>query len=100
MLFNINKNFLIGALAIILAATMWSLDGTLIRPNFYEFSAMNIVFLEHFLGALLLSPFLFWEWSRIKNMSHKTFGSLIWVSLFGGLLGTYMITEAYFAAFR
>lgn len=60
MLFNINKNFLIGALAIISAAIMWSLDGTLIRSNFYEYPAMNIVFLEHLFGTILLSPFIIW----------------------------------------
>ncbi len=100
MLFNINKNFLIGSLAIFTAAVMWSLDGTLIRPNFYEFPAMNIVLLEHFFWALLLSPFLFWGWKRIWEMSQKTMLSLVWVSFFWGLLGTLLITEAYFAAFR
>lgn len=100
MFLNINKNFLLWAFAIIIAATMWSLDGTLIRPNFYEYPAMNIVLLEHFFGALLLSPFIFWWWKKIKNISHKAFGSLVWVSFFWGLLWTLMITEAYFAAFR
>jgi drug/metabolite transporter (DMT)-like permease len=100
MLFNINKEFLIWALAIIFAATLWSLDGTIIRPNFYQFPALTIVFLEHFLGMILLSPFLFWGWNRIKNMSYKNMGALLWVSLFGGLLWTLMITEAFFAAFR
>ena len=98
--FFYNRDFIIWAFAIITAATLWSLDGTIIRPNLYAFSALNIVFIEHLLGALLLSPFIFWGWSRIKNMSRKTFFSLIWVSLFWGLLGTLMITEAYFAAFR
>ena len=42
-----NNTFIIGAFAIITAATLWSLDGTLIRPNFYEFPAINIVFIEH-----------------------------------------------------
>lgn len=92
--------FIIWSIAVITAAVMWSLDGTIIRPNFFEFPAMNIVFLEHLLGAILLSPFIVWGWERIKNMSHRTFGNLLWVSFFGGLLGTLMITEAYFAAFR
>lgn len=100
MLFNISKKFLIGSLAIIGAATLWSLDGTIIRPNFYEFPALNIVFLEHLLGVILLSPFFFLGWKKIRTMTLKTAGSLLWVSLFGGLLGTLMITEAYFAAFR
>ncbi|MCD5375309.1 DMT family transporter [Candidatus Gracilibacteria bacterium] len=100
MFLNISKSFFLGACAIIIAAILWSLDGTLIRPNFYEFPAINIVFIEHLFGAILLSPFIFWGWNRIKSISKSTLGSLLWVSVFGGLLGTLMITEAYFAAFR
>ena len=100
MLAKFNKHFLFGALSIIWAATLWSLDGTLIRPHFYEFPAMNIVFIEHIFGAMLLSPFLIWWRKRIYNMSSRTKFSLVWVSFFWWLLGTLMITEAYFAAFR
>ena len=100
MLLNISKNYLIWSLAIIVAAVLWSLDGTLIRPHFYQFPAINIVFLEHLFGAILLSPFVFWWWNRIKTMWKSSIGSLLWVSFFWGLFGTLMITEAYFAAFR
>ena len=100
MIFNISKKYLLGALAILLAATLWSLDGTIIRPNFYEFPALNIVFLEHLFGAILLSPFLFWGTNKIFSMTKKDIFSLLWVSLFGGLIGTFFITEAFFAAFR
>jgi len=95
-----NNSFILGWLAIIVAACLWSLDGTIIRPNFYEFPAINIVFIEHLFWALLLSPFLLWGWKKIKNISKSSLWSLIWVSVFWGLLGTLLITEAYFAAFR
>lgn len=95
-----NNSFIIWALAIIVAATLWSLDGTIIRPNLYELPALNVVFIEHLFWAILLSPFVFWGWNHIKTMSKKTFVSLLWVSVFWGLLWTLMITEAYFAAFR
>ena len=97
---KIDKNFLIGAIAIIAAATMWSLDGVLIRPNLYSFPAMNIVLIEHVLGAVLLSPFLILGWKKIKILSKKSMFDILWVSLFGGLLWTLAITEAYFAGFR
>lgn len=100
MFLHISKGFLLWSLAVIIAATLWSLDGAIIRPNFYQFPALNIVLIEHVLWALLLSPFLFWWYKRIKTMKLQTFWSLLWVSLFGGLVGTLMITEAYFAAFR
>jgi hypothetical protein len=60
-----NKSFLIGSLAIIIAATAWSLDGTLIRPNFYSFPALNVVFIEHIFGALLFAPFLFLGYRKL-----------------------------------
>lgn len=92
--------FLIWSLAIIFAATLWSLDGTLIRPNFYNFSPLNIVFIEHLLGAILLSPFLFFWYKKLKNISKSSVFDIFWVSLFGWLLWTLAITAAYFAAFR
>jgi drug/metabolite transporter (DMT)-like permease len=99
-IFFYRKNFILWALAVIIAATLWSLDGTIIRPNLYTFPAINIVFIEHLFGAILLSPFVFFGWKKLKNISKKTAFSLVWVSLFWGLLWTLMITEAYFAAFR
>lgn len=95
-----NNPYFFGALAIIIAATLWSLDGTVIRPNLYSIPAINVVFIEHLLWALLLSPFVIWWWKRICNISKNGVLSLLWVSVFWGLLGTLMITEAYFAAFR
>lgn len=89
----------LGSLAIILAAILWSLDGTLIRPNFYSFPVINIVFIEHLFWAILFAPFLFYFKERLQGISKKTVFSVFWVSIFWGLLGTFLITTAYFAAF-
>lgn len=95
---RLNKSSMIGAGAIMLAALLWSLDGVFIRPKFYIYSASLIVFLEHFLGFVVLSPFIILSWSKIKTLRWKDWGAVLWVSVFGGLLGTLMITEAFFAA--
>lgn len=100
MLHNISSSFLYGALAIIFAAILWSVDGILIRPNFYSFPAINIVFMEHVLWALLLSPFLFLGYKKLKEIQKWDIFSILWVSLFWWLIWTYFITEAYFSAFR
>jgi len=89
---------LIGALAIMLAALCWSIDGLFIRPRFYMFPAELVVFWEHFLGLIVLSPFIFINWYKIKLLSWKSWEALIWISFFGGALGTIMITQAFFAA--
>ena len=95
---KIDKNIVIGALAIMLAALLWSLDGVFIRPKFYELPASLVVFLEHALGFIILSPFIFLNWRKIKGLSLKYWKAILWVSFFGGLLGTIMITKAFFAA--
>lgn len=93
-----DKRFMLGALSIMLAALFWSLDGTFIRPKFYELPAGLVVFLEHFFGFIVLSPFLFLTWQKIKSLSIKSWLAIGWVCLFGGAIGTLMITKAFFAA--
>ena len=53
-----NKIF-IGALAVVVAALLWSLDGTFLRPHLTSISPTLVVFLEHSLGFIILLPFLF-----------------------------------------
>ncbi|MFA4833932.1 MAG: EamA family transporter [Patescibacteria group bacterium] len=92
------KRSIIGAGAIMLAALLWSLDGVFIRPKFYSLPPALVVFLEHFLGFIVLAPFIVLGWSKIKLLGKKEWGAIFWVSIFGGLLGTLMITKAFFAA--
>jgi len=81
-----------------LAALLWSIDGLFIRPQFYILPAELVVFLEHLLGFLVLSPFIFLFWPKIKSLSTKSWLAIAWVSLFGGMIGTIFITKAFFAA--
>ncbi len=85
--------------AIIVAALLWSLDGLFLRPKFYRLSAPLLVFWEHFLGLIVLSPFLYIYRKQILTLRKKSWAALFWVSVFGGLIGTIMITKAFFAAF-
>jgi drug/metabolite transporter (DMT)-like permease len=95
----VNKKY-IWAISIIIAAILWSLDWILIRPQFYNFSPISIVFLEHLLWAIVLSPFLILWFKKIKTMKKKDFISLFWVCLFGSLIWSLAITEAFFSAYR
>jgi len=97
-LLKLDKQWIFGALAIMLAALLWSLDGVFIRPKFYVLPAALVVFLEHALGFLVLSPFIFLSRSKIKLLKRKEWLAIGWVCFFGGALGTIMITKAFFAA--
>jgi len=90
-----NKIF-IGALAVVIAALLWSLDGTFLRPHLASVSPTLVVFLEHTLGFIILLPFLFIYKSELKNITKKQWGTIFWVALFGGALGTTFFTKALF----
>lgn len=97
-LLKLDKQWALGALAIMLAALLWSLDGIFIRPKFYVLPADLVVLLEHALGFMVLSPFLFLGWAKIKLLRRKEWLAILWICFFGGALGTIMITKAFFAA--
>ncbi len=89
---------IIGCLAIGLAASMWSMDGLFIRPQFYKFPPALIVFWEHFLGALIMSFFAVKYFQDIRSLQKRDWIAIGWVCLLGGFLGTLFITKAFFAA--
>ncbi len=81
-----------GPLLIIIAASLWAIDGV-IRRSLYVLDPLHIVFFEHLVGALILLPigFAFWDQTRL---SKKEWGMVILVSLLSGLLGTLFFTTA------
>ena len=83
----------IPSLAIVFAALLWSLDG-LLRQELYLISPFVIVSLEHLIGALLFLPFLFRSFSKIKALGQRGWISILWISICGGVLGTYFYTKA------
>lgn len=96
---NPHNNRLIGAGLIIVAALLWSLDGIYLRPQLYTLNPLMVVVIEHFLGFVLLCPFILAYWKEVKQLRWKEWGSVIMVSAVGGVIGTLAITKAFFAAF-
>lgn len=90
------RNLYAGAAAVVIAALLWSLDGTFLRPQLYSLPSTVVVFLEHLLGFVVLAPFLFIHRRAIKSIPKKTWVAVFWVALFGGALGTTFITKALF----
>ena len=83
----------IGPLAIIFAAFLWSLDA-LLRQSLYSLPSIFIVFSEHALGLLITLPWLIKFWPKIKTLNRRTWISIFWIAVFGGLLGTLAYTRA------
>lgn len=84
----------IGPVFIIIASLLWSLDGIL-RRSIYSLPPATIVFLEHVLGLLIMTPFFIMPaLQEIKRLSKKEWIAILVVSLFSGALGTIFYTSA------
>ena len=80
-------------LAVIFAALLWSVDA-LLRQSLYALPALLIVTIEHGVGTLIFIPFLKKYWNDIKGLLQSGWISILWISLFGGMGGTYFYTRA------
>ena len=80
-------------LAVVFAALLWSMDGFL-RQELYSVSSFLVVTLEHALGTLLFLPILIKAWPEIKTLGQRGCISILWISICGGILGTFFYTKA------
>ena len=81
------------ALAVIFAAFLWSFDG-FIRQNLFALPSFLIVSLEHVIGAILFLPILIRGWREVSSLGQRGWISVLWISIFGGVLGTFFYTKA------
>lgn len=81
-----------GPIFIIIAALLWAFDG-LIRQHLYTLPPINIIFFEHLLGLIILTPFVLKDF-RATKISKNELGLIFLIALFSGLLGTLWFTTA------
>lgn len=83
-----------GPLLIFIAAVLWGIDGIL-RRTLYDLPPATIVFYEHLIGLILISPFLIKAWKG--GLTKREWGAILLVSLLSGVLGTLFFTSALLA---
>lgn len=81
------------AFAVIMAAILWSFDG-FIRQNLFILPSFLIITIEHVIGAILFFPFLLKGWKEISALRQRGWISILWISVCGGILGTFFYTKA------
>jgi drug/metabolite transporter (DMT)-like permease len=84
--------FSYGPLLIVVAASLWALDG-IIRRSLYSLPSITIVFYEHLFGAIILLPYLILAFKK-EGLTRKEFFLLLFISMFSGVLGTLWFTTA------
>jgi len=86
----------LGAFLICVSAALWGLDGVVLTPRLANLQVPFVVFLLHAVPFLLMQPFLFRSYGRLRQMAPRGWLALALVSLTGGLLGTFAIVRALF----
>ena len=81
---------------IIVAASLWALDGIVLRPSLYSLPVVVVVLVESAIVAILLTPFFIKQFSSLKKLETKDWLAFIGVAILGGAIGTMAITKALF----
>jgi DME family drug/metabolite transporter len=81
-----------GPILIIIAALLWAFDG-LIRQHLYTLPPITIIFFEHLIGLIILTPFI---WQNVKNTkpTKREWWLIMLIAGLSGLLGTLWFTTA------
>jgi drug/metabolite transporter (DMT)-like permease len=81
-----------GPIFIIIAALLWAFDG-LIRQHLYSLPPITIIFFEHLIGLIILSPFVF-KLVLSTKLTKREWWLTILIATLSGLLGTLWFTAA------
>ena len=83
-------------LFVIIGASMWGVDGIVLRPALYGLAVPLVVFIESTIVALILSPYFLRKFHTLKSLDYKDWVAFFFVALLGGAIGTMAITKALF----
>ncbi len=81
---------------VIIAASLWGVDGIVLRPALYSLPVPLVVFIESSIVALLLTPYFIRQIPSLKILKQKDWLAFFLVALLGGAVGTMAITKALF----
>ena len=87
---------LFAPLLVVIAASLWAVDGIVLRPSLYSLPVPLVVFVESAIVAILLSPFFIKRFSSLNQLKKKDWLAFFGVALLGGAIGTMAITKALF----
>jgi drug/metabolite transporter (DMT)-like permease len=91
-----SKNQIFPVTLVSFAATLWAVDGIVLRPFLFNLPVPLVVFIETTIVAIILTPFFYNNFHIIKNLHYKDWIAFVGVAFFGGALGTMAITRALF----
>ncbi|MCW9065383.1 MAG: DMT family transporter [Ignavibacteriaceae bacterium] len=93
---KIIKEDRVAPLFVIIGASLWGVDGIILRPSLYSLPVPLVVFIESAIVAIILSPYFIRKIPSLKAIDYKDWLTFFLVALLGGAIGTMAITKALF----
>jgi drug/metabolite transporter (DMT)-like permease len=87
---------IVGAVAVIIASSLWGLDGVVFTPRLYNLDVGFVVFVLHLVPFIIMNFFFYKRYSLLKKFTKSDLITFILLALFGGALGTMAIVKALF----
>jgi drug/metabolite transporter (DMT)-like permease len=81
---------------VISAASLWGIDGVVLRPVLYNLPVPLVVLIESSIVAIILSPIFIKRFKDLKKLKKVDWLAFALVGLLGGAIGTMAITKALF----
>lgn len=88
--------FKLAPIFVIVGASLWGIDGILLRPSLYSLPVVLVVFIESTIITIILTPFFIHKLKKLKSLELKDWIVFGGVAFFGGAIGTMAITKALF----
>jgi len=86
----------VAPLFVIIGASLWGVDGIILRPSLYGLPVPLVVFIESTIVAVILSPYFIRKFPSLKGLCYKDWLTFFLVALIGGAIGAMAITKALF----
>ena len=83
-------------LFVIIGASLWGVDGIVLRPSLFALPVPLVVLIESSIVALLLTPLFIKRFPELTKLNKSAWLAIIGVAIFGGTIGTMAITRALF----
>ena len=91
-----SKSVIFGAVIIGISASLWGFDGVYLTPQLYNLDITFVVFILHLIPFVLMNIFLHKKYANLKILNKQEVISLVFVSIFGAVIGTLAIVKALF----
>ncbi len=83
-------------LFVVIGASLWGVDGIVLRPSLFTLPVSLVVFVESFIVTLVLTPLFIKKLPELKALDINIWLAIAGVAIFGGAIGTMAITRALF----